>query len=68
LPIGGVREKILAARRHGVKNIILPSKNKPDVEEIANEELSSSYIEGMKFYYVDDAQQVFNIALEDLES
>ncbi|MBR1601954.1 MAG: endopeptidase La [Synergistaceae bacterium] len=68
LPIGGVREKILAARRHGVKNIILPSKNKPDVEEIANEELSSSYIDGMKFYYVDDAQQVFNIALEDLES
>ena len=68
LPIGGVREKILAARRHGVKNIILPSKNKPDVEEIANEELSSSYIEGMKFYYVDDAQQVFNIALEDLEN
>ena len=67
LPIGGVREKILAARRHGVKNIILPSKNKPDVEEIANEELSSSYIEGMKFYYVDDAQQVFNIALNLLE-
>ena len=67
LPIGGVREKILAARRHGVKNIILPSKNKPDVEEIANEELSSSYIDGMKFYYVDDASQVFNIALNLLE-
>ena len=67
LPIGGVREKILAARRHGVKNIILPDKNRPDVEEIANEDTSKSYVEGMKFYYVDDASQVFNIALNLLE-
>lgn len=66
LPIGGVREKILAARRHSIKNIILPAQNKPDVEEIAGEEISSlkEYTKGMNFYYVENALSVFEKAFE----
>lgn len=64
LPVGGIREKILAARRHGIKNIILPEKNKPDVEEISAEETSKSYTRGMSFYYAESALTVFEKALE----
>ncbi|MDL2266000.1 endopeptidase La [Parabacteroides sp. OttesenSCG-928-G21] len=58
LPVGGIREKILAAKRAGIKEIILCSENKKDIEEI-NEE----YLKGLTFHYVNDIQQVINIAL-----
>ncbi|MBQ9565025.1 MAG: endopeptidase La [Synergistaceae bacterium] len=60
LPVGGIREKILAARRHGVKHILLPAPNRADVEEVPKE-----YIEGMAFDYVDNVSVVFKKALMD---
>jgi ATP-dependent Lon protease len=59
LPVGGIREKILAARRHGIKHIFLPAPNRADVEEVPHE-----YIEGMSFDYVSEAMSVFEKALE----
>lgn len=61
LPVGGIREKILAARRHGVKYILLPAPNRADVEEVQEE-----YIKGMTFHYVEDALSAFNRALEPM--
>lgn len=58
LPIGGVKEKLLAAKRAGVKEIILPSRNRKDVEEI-----NAKYLEGLTFHFVDHASEVLNIAL-----
>ena len=59
LPVGGIREKILAARRHGIRHILLPAPNRADVEEVQKE-----YIEGMAFDFVEDVQAVFLKALE----
>lgn len=59
LPVGGIRDKILAAKRQGIKNIILPLANKPDVEEIP--EWSR---DGLSFRYVDRVENVFEYALE----
>lgn len=59
LPVGGIREKILAARRHGIANIVLPSANRVDVEEI-----SRDYTEGMHFDYAGDVMTVFEKGLE----
>lgn len=59
LPVGGIREKILAARRHGVMNIVLPAANRVDVEEV-----SQNYIEGMHFDYAEDVMTVFDKGLE----
>ncbi len=58
LPVGGIKEKILAANRAGVKEIILCSKNRKDVEEI-----NASYIKDLKFHYVDNVGQVLDVAL-----
>jgi ATP-dependent Lon protease len=58
LPVGGIKEKILAARRAGIKEIILCEKNKKDVEDI-----KSSYIEGLTFHYVNDMMDVLKAAL-----
>ena len=58
LPVGGIKEKILAAKRAGVKEIILCSKNKKDLDEI-----NSSYIKGLKIHYVDQAKDVIELAL-----
>lgn len=58
LPVGGIKEKILAANRAGVKEIILCSKNKKDVDEI-----NASYIKDLTFHYVDNVEQVLAIAL-----
>ncbi|WP_199735034.1 endopeptidase La [Fretibacterium sp. OH1220_COT-178] len=60
LPVGGIREKILAARRHGIHHIVLPSANRVDVEEI-----SRDYTEGMRFDYAEDVMTVFGKGLED---
>lgn len=60
LPVGGIKEKILAAKRAGIKEIILCKENKKHVEQI-----NSSYIESLKFHYVDRMQEVLEIALQD---
>ena len=59
LPIGGVKEKILAAKRAGIHTILLPEDNRKDVEEITKE-----YIEGLTFHYVRTNDQVLELALE----
>lgn len=58
LPVGGIKEKILAAKRAEVKEIILCHKNKQDVDEIKQE-----YLKGLKFHYVKDMKEVLEIAL-----
>ena len=60
LPVGGIKEKILAAKRAGIKTIILCSENKKDIGEIKEE-----YLKGLEFHYVDDISQVINLALLD---
>ncbi len=58
LPVGGIKEKILAAKRAKIKEIILSTKNKKDIEEI-----NSDYIKGMKFHFVKKVEDVLKIAL-----
>ncbi len=58
LPVGGIKEKILAGRRNGIKEIILSETNRKDVEEI-----NPKYIKGLTFYYVDKMDEVLDIAL-----
>ncbi len=58
LPVGGIKEKILAAKRAGMKEIILCEQNRKDVEEI-----NKAYIKGLKFHYVTEMKQVLDIAL-----
>lgn len=58
LPVGGIKEKILAAKRSGINEIILCSENKRNIEEI-----SDKYTAGMLFHYVEDINQVFDIAI-----
>ena len=58
LPVGGIKEKILAAKRANIHEIILSSENKKDIEEI-----NSMYLEGLKFHYVDDILQVLDLSL-----
>jgi len=58
LPVGGIKEKVLAARRAGLKEIIMCWQNEKDVMEI-----NSQYIKGIKFHYVKTMQQVLDLAL-----
>ncbi len=58
LPVGGIREKILAAKRAGIKEIILCSDNKKDVKEIKAE-----YLKGLSFIYVSEMSEVLKAAL-----
>ena len=58
LPVGGIKEKILAAKRAGLKKIILCELNKKDVLDI-----HPSYIKGLKFFYVNKMEEVLDIAL-----
>jgi ATP-dependent Lon protease len=59
LPVGGIKEKVLAAKRAGLKEIVLCWQNEKDIEEV-----DKSYLKGLKFYYVKTMQQVLDIALE----
>jgi len=59
LPVGGIKEKALAAKRAGIKEIILPKYNEKDVEEI-----NAAYIKGLKFHYVNNVSEVLDIALK----
>ena len=58
MPVGGIKEKILAAKRAGIKEIILSIENKKDIEEI-----KEVYLKGLKFHYVVNVDEVFEIAL-----
>lgn len=58
LPVGGIREKILAAKRAGITDIILCKENKKNIEEI-----KETYIKGLTFHYVSDVKEVLQIAL-----
>ena len=58
LPVGGIKEKVLAARRAGLKEIIMCWQNEKDVLEI-----NTQYIKGIKFHYVKTMQQVLELAL-----
>ncbi len=58
LPVGGIKEKILAAKRARIKEIILCEDNRPDVEEIKAE-----YLKGLTFHYVKDMSEVIDLAL-----
>jgi ATP-dependent Lon protease len=58
LPVGGIKEKILAAKRAGIREIILSRENKKHVDEI-----NSLYLKGLQFHYVGDIQEVLDAAL-----
>jgi ATP-dependent Lon protease len=58
LPVGGIKEKILASKRAGLKEIILCRQNEKDIQEI-----NAQYIKGLRFHYVDRMNEVLNIAL-----
>jgi ATP-dependent Lon protease len=58
LPVGGIKEKILAAKRANIKEIILCYENKSDIDEIKSE-----YIEGLTFHYVKEMSEVIDVAL-----
>lgn len=60
LPVGGIKEKILAAKRAGIKEIILCEENKKNIDEIQEE-----YLKGLTFHYVKDVKEVFALALTD---
>jgi ATP-dependent Lon protease len=58
LPVGGIKEKILAAKRAKIKEIVLSVINKRDIDEI-----NPQYLKGLKFHYVSDMSDVINIAI-----
>lgn len=58
LPVGGIKEKILAAKRAGITDIILCEDNRKDIEEI-----KPVYLKGLKFHYVNDIMEVLDFAL-----
>ena len=60
LPVGGIKEKILAAKRAKIKEIILSEDNRRDIEEI-----KADYLKGLNFHYVTDMSQVIEIAITD---
>lgn len=60
LPVGGIKEKILAAKRAGITDIILCADNRKDIEDI-----KESYLENLTFHYVKDINEVLKCALKD---
>lgn len=58
LPVGGIKEKVLAAKRAGIKEIVLCEANRSDIEEIA-----ADYLKGLQFHYVKTMRAVLDIAL-----
>ncbi|MCQ2198195.1 MAG: endopeptidase La [Paludibacteraceae bacterium] len=60
-PVGGIKEKMLAAKRAGIKEIILSKDNQRDIDEI--NKLNESYLKGLTFHYVEYVKEVFDIAL-----
>lgn len=62
LPVGGIKEKILAAKRAGIKHILLCHDNKKDVDEIPDK-----YLEGVTFHFVEDVKDVWDFALTNVK-
>ena len=60
LPVGGIKEKILAAKRAGITDIIMCKDNKKNIEEIPEK-----YRKGVEFHYVENIQEVWDFALTD---
>ena len=60
LPVGGIKEKILAAKRANIKEIILCKENKKDIDEIKED-----YLKGLTFHYVDKMEEVLKLAITD---
>jgi predicted ATP-dependent protease len=60
LPVGGIREKVLAAHRTGLKTVILPRRNEPDTEDVPQE-----LRDEITFLFVDSAEEVLRLALRD---
>jgi len=58
MPVGGIKEKILAAKRAGIKAIILSEENKKDILEI-----NAEYVEGLTFHYVRTNDDVLKLAM-----
>ena len=58
LPVGGIKEKVLAAKRAGIKTIVLCSENKAHIDEI-----QPDHLKGLEFQYVDTMQEVLQISL-----
>jgi ATP-dependent Lon protease len=60
LPVGGIKEKILAAKRAGITDIVMCQENKKDIDEIPD-----VYLQGVTFHYVENIQDVWDFALTD---
>jgi ATP-dependent Lon protease len=60
LPVGGIKEKILAAKRAGITDIVMCRDNQKDIEEIPE-----IYLKGVNFHYVENVQDVWDFALTD---
>ena len=60
LPVGGIKEKILAAKRAGIKEIILSNENRKDIDQI-----QPIYLKGVSFHFVEDVKEVLDIALTE---
>ena len=58
MPVGGIKEKILAAKRAGITDIIICRENLKDIEQI-----EEAYLDGMTFHYVETVDEVLSIAL-----
>jgi ATP-dependent Lon protease len=61
LPVGGIKEKVLAAHRSGLKSVIMPKRNESDLEDLPEEVRKS-----MKFVYVETVDEVLKAALEPI--
>lgn len=60
LPVGGIREKILAAKRAGITDIVMSAENKRDIEDIP-----TAFVDGITFHYVDNIMEVLDYAITD---
>ena len=59
LPVGGIREKVLAAKRAGISTIIMPKKNKSDLEDIPKKNIA-----GMQFHFISEVNELVELAFE----
>lgn len=62
LAVGGLQEKLMAAKRHGIKRIILPAENKPDIRE-----LSKALLDGFELIYVKDYEQIYDYLFKEYD-
>jgi ATP-dependent Lon protease len=62
LPIGGLKQKVLAAHAAGLSEVIVPARNEPDLEDVP-----ASVRDRMKFHIVESVEQVLEVALEPSE-